>query len=82
MNQWKVEDHALIQTFEFGSFEQAMLFMQSAVPFINHMDHHPTWTNVYNQVHVKLTTHDAGDTVTEKDWELARFLDDLYLKQN
>ncbi|MHA8051221.1 4a-hydroxytetrahydrobiopterin dehydratase [Aquirufa sp. ROCK-SH2] len=81
MNQWKLEEQALIKTFEFASFEQAMVFMQSAVPFINNTDHHPIWTNVYNKVHVKLTTHDAGNMVTEKDWVLARFLDQIYLEQ-
>ncbi|MHA8065494.1 4a-hydroxytetrahydrobiopterin dehydratase [Aquirufa sp. ROCK2-A2] len=82
INQWKLVDHALIKTFEFASFEQALLFMQSAVPFINETDHHPNWTNVYNKVHVKLNTHDAGNVVTEKDWVLARFLDEIYIKQN
>jgi 4a-hydroxytetrahydrobiopterin dehydratase len=42
------------------------------------MNHHPEWTNVYNRVMVRLTTHDAGHTVTPKDWELAQVLDDHY----
>jgi len=41
------------------------------------MDHHPLWTNVYNKVEVWLSTHDAGDIVTEKDRNLAAIIDKL-----
>jgi 4a-hydroxytetrahydrobiopterin dehydratase len=41
------------------------------------MNHHPTWTNTYNVVQVELSTHDAGDVVTEKDHTLAKAIDKL-----
>ncbi len=41
------------------------------------MDHHPRWTNVYNQVEIWLNTHDAGEVVTEKDHQLADLIDQL-----
>ncbi len=41
------------------------------------MDHHPFWTNVYNKVTIELTTHDAGNTVTEKDRKLAAAIDKI-----
>lgn len=41
------------------------------------MNHHPNWSNVYNTVSFKLTTHDAGNTVTEKDKKLAAAIDTL-----
>jgi 4a-hydroxytetrahydrobiopterin dehydratase len=41
------------------------------------MDHHPNWTNVYNKVSIALSTHDAGNTVTEKDRKLAAIIDKL-----
>jgi 4a-hydroxytetrahydrobiopterin dehydratase len=39
------------------------------------MDHHPLWTNVYNKVEIWLSTHDAGDIVTDKDRKLAKTID-------
>ena len=40
-------------------------------------DHHPLWTNVYNKVEIWLSTHDAGDIVTEKDKALAKAIDKI-----
>jgi 4a-hydroxytetrahydrobiopterin dehydratase len=41
------------------------------------MDHHPEWTNTYNKVSFRLSTHDAGDKVTEKDRKLAKAIDEV-----
>jgi 4a-hydroxytetrahydrobiopterin dehydratase len=78
MSTWKEENQVLIKTFTFASFEEAMQFMQNATPFISETDHHPTWSNTYNRVEVKLTTHDAGNKITDKDRKLAEYLDKLY----
>jgi 4a-hydroxytetrahydrobiopterin dehydratase len=78
MSTWKEENNSLIKTFEFSSFEEAMQFMQNATPFISETDHHPTWSNTYNRIEVKLTTHDAGNKITEKDRKLATYLDKLH----
>jgi 4a-hydroxytetrahydrobiopterin dehydratase len=40
-------------------------------------NHHPFWTNVYNKVSIELSTHDAGDIITEKDHALAKAIDKL-----
>ena len=39
--------------------------------------HHPNWSNVWNTVDISLTTHDAGNTITEKDRTLAKAIDEL-----
>ena len=78
MTTWKTTNQSLEKTFEFHTFEEAMQFMQDATPFISQTDHHPTWSNTYNRVQVIITTHDAGNQVTEKDHTLANYLDELF----
>ena len=75
---WVNENNALLKTYIFADFEAAMHFMQLAAKSIAVQNHHPEWTNVYNKVSVKLTTHDAGNTITEKDEMLAVMFDEVY----
>lgn len=75
---WKEENNALTRTYEFKDFVAAIAFMVNAAMYINSLNHHPEWTNVYNKVMVKLQTHDAGNTVTDKDRDLAKVLDKVY----
>lgn len=77
MNNWKEENNALHKTFVFGGFPEAMAWMVKASYAIEKLNHHPEWTNVYNRVEVKLTTHDAGNQITELDGKLADILDGI-----
>lgn len=74
---WNEEDNKLYRKFEFRNFSEAFAFMTRVALAAEKMDHHPLWTNVYNQVEVWLSTHDAGDVVTDKDRELAKKIDAL-----
>ena len=58
-------------------FSEAFAFMTRVAIEAEKMDHHPLWTNVYNKVEIWLSTHDAGDIVTEKDHKLAKKIDAL-----
>ena len=69
---------ALLQTYKFANFPAAMAFMALVAPVAEAADHHPEWSNVYNRVEVRLTTHDAGG-VTEKDIKLAQHMESIYL---
>ena len=64
---------AIRKEFLFKDFKEAFSFMTAVALKAEEMGHHPEWYNVYNQVHVELTTHDAGG-VTEKDFLLADFM--------
>jgi len=68
---WTEENNSLNRTFKFVDFKQAFSFMTEIAFYAEKMDHHPNWSNVYNKVQIKLTTHDAGNIVTEKDRKLA-----------
>jgi 4a-hydroxytetrahydrobiopterin dehydratase len=74
---WKEADNKLTQTFEFKDFTEAFAFMMRVAFLAESQQHHPNWSNVYNKVTIELTTHDKGNTVTEKDRELAKAIDDL-----
>lgn len=75
---WTEENNSLHHTFEFSDFSQAFAFMTRVALAAEKMDHHPRWTNVYNTVEIWLSTHDAGNTVTKKDHDLAKQIDKIF----
>ena len=74
---WKEIDNRLIAEFQFDDFISAFAFMTKVAILAEKMDHHPFWTNVYNKVTIELSTHDAGNIVTEKDHQLAKEIDKI-----
>ena len=74
---WKEENNELYKKFVFKNFSEAFAFMTRVAFEAEKMDHHPKWANVYNQVEIWLSTHDAGNIVTEKDQQLAKKIDAL-----
>ena len=74
---WSDQNNKLYRKFQFKDFSEAFAFMTRVALIAEKMDHHPLWTNVYNTVEVWLSTHDAGDVVTDKDRKLAGAIDKL-----
>lgn len=74
---WIEENHKLKNVFQFKDFIEAFAFMTKVAMLAEKMNHHPSWYNVYNKVTIELTTHDAGNIVTEKDRNLAQAIDKL-----
>jgi len=72
--RWRLQEKALLADWVFADFLQAMAFMQEAVA--HRSDHHPEWSNVYNRVSVRLTTHDSGG-VTQSDVALAQAMNSI-----
>ncbi|MGH2553004.1 MAG: 4a-hydroxytetrahydrobiopterin dehydratase [Chitinophagaceae bacterium] len=72
---WQETDNKLYKKFQFRNFSEAVAFMTRVAIEAEKMDHHPLWTNVYNTVEIWLSTHDAGNIVTEKDLELSKKID-------
>jgi 4a-hydroxytetrahydrobiopterin dehydratase len=77
---WKEDNNKLQKSFAFKDFREAFAFMTEVAKTVDEMDHHPFWTNMYNQVTFELNTHDAGDIVTEKDKKLAEAIDEIFEK--
>jgi 4a-hydroxytetrahydrobiopterin dehydratase len=74
---WSETGNKLYKKFEFSNFSEAFAFMTRVAIEAEKMNHHPLWTNVWNRVEIWLSTHDAGDIVTEKDRKLAEKIDAL-----
>jgi 4a-hydroxytetrahydrobiopterin dehydratase len=75
---WVFEDgrKALVRTLKFKDFNEAFAFLTRVALHAEKVDHHPEFTNVWNRVDFRLTSHDAGG-VTERDTELAKAINSL-----
>jgi len=74
---WEEKNKSLYRKFEFKDFSEAFAFMTRVALIAEKMNHHPKWTNVWNSVEFWLSTHDAGDVITDKDRKLAERIDAL-----
>jgi 4a-hydroxytetrahydrobiopterin dehydratase len=69
---WKKQNNKLYKKFTFKDFSEAFAFMTRVALIAEKMDHHPEWKNTYNELEIWLSTHSAGDVVTEKDHKLSK----------
>ncbi|CAI8202729.1 MAG: Putative pterin-4-alpha-carbinolamine dehydratase [Bacteroidia bacterium] len=76
-SEWVLMNEVIQRKFVFDDFIEAFSFMTSVAIIAEKQNHHPNWENVYNQVIVNLSTHDA-DGITEKDFKLAQKMDQLF----
>jgi 4a-hydroxytetrahydrobiopterin dehydratase len=74
---WEEKNNFLVKEFVFNDFKEAFSFMTRVAELAEAMNHHPLWTNAYNKVTIQLNTHDAGNTITKKDRDLAKAIDAL-----
>ena len=74
---WQHDNDTLVRDWKFGSFVEAFGFMTKVALLAEKVDHHPNWSNVYNEVTIRLTSHDANNTVTQKDVQLAQAINDI-----
>lgn len=71
LDGWEFKDDGIEKDFEFRDFVRAFSFMTRVAILAEGMNHHPEWSNVYNKVHIRLSTHDAGNRITDSDLKLA-----------
>lgn len=76
LDGWQIRDEKLHKKFEFENFVMAFGFMTRVALVAEASEHHPEWSNVWNQVEIDLTTHDAGG-ISRHDFELATKIDEL-----
>lgn len=75
---WTEADNQLQATFVFKDFSQAFAFMTEVAMLAEKQDHHPNWYNVWNRVEIRLSTHSAGNVVTDRDRKLAAGIDKIF----
>jgi 4a-hydroxytetrahydrobiopterin dehydratase len=73
MNGWELKDGKLQKSFRFSNFIEAFSFMTRIALEAEKINHHPEWSNVYNTVTIKLSTHDTGG-ITDYDIKLANII--------
>lgn len=78
LDGWSFEDDTITKDFSFPDFKEAISFMVRVGFEAEALVHHPDWSNVYNSVSIRLSTHDAGGMVTEKDIKLAKAIEKIY----
>lgn len=74
---WEETDNQLKRSFTFSDFSEAFAFMTRVALIAEKQNHHPNWSNTWNTVDITLSTHDAGDIITDKDRQLAAAIDEL-----
>ena len=74
--QWNEIDNTITKAFEFNSYLDGIDFVNAVANVAEQENHHPDISIGYCKVTISLTTHDAG-TITEKDYKLAKLIDDL-----
>lgn len=72
---WRIGSGTIERTWDFADFRVAFDFMTRVAADAEALDHHPDWSNVYRRVAVRLSTHEAGNQVTERDLALAACMD-------
>jgi 4a-hydroxytetrahydrobiopterin dehydratase len=72
---WIEVNNGLEKSFEFKDFSEAFAFMTRVAMLAERQNHHPTFTNTWNKVHLRLSTHEAGNTITQRDHRLAQSID-------
>ena len=77
LTDWKKEGEFIRRDFEFQNFCEAFGFMTAIALEAEKQNHHPDWHNVYNRLHILLSTHDAKG-LTQKDIRLAETIDRLF----
>ena len=74
---WTESDNKLNREFKFKDFNEAISFINRIAVVSEESNHHPEIYNVYNKVIISLCTHDQGSVITDKDYDLAKKIDDI-----
>jgi 4a-hydroxytetrahydrobiopterin dehydratase len=75
--QWTTLENSLYKKMIFSDFSEAFAYMTRVAMLCEQQQHHVSWSNVWNTVEMHLSTHDAGNIITDKDYKLAQAIDGI-----
>lgn len=75
--EWQIRDNGLHRELIFRDFADAFSLMTSVAFIAERMSHHPEWSNVYNRLTIRLSTHDVGG-LSDNDFAMAAEISELY----
>lgn len=76
LDGWTYENGSISKSFVFKDFKEAFSVMTRIAFEAEQQNHHPYWENVYNQLTIKLNTHDVGG-ITQNDFDLAAIIEQI-----
>jgi len=77
---WAYENGSICKSYVFTDFKEAFSVMTRIAFEAEQQNHHPNWENVYNQLTIKLNTHDVGG-ITQNDFILAKSIESIINKK-
>lgn len=77
LDGWTLDNGKLLKVYVFIDFKSALVFINQLGEVSEKLNHHPEILNIWNKVTLRLSTHDAGNRITEKDLTLARAIQSL-----
>lgn len=77
LSEWTVEESTLVRKIAFPSFRDAVAAIVRISFEAEDTNHHPELINCYNSLEIRLSTHDAGGKITDKDLRLAALIEEV-----
>lgn len=77
LKKWALIENSINRKLEFKTFVEAFSFMTAIAMEAEKLSHHPDWSNSYNKVSIKLSTH-SSNGITQLDLDLANIIDKIY----
>ena len=77
LDDWERDGDRISKTFKFDTYLAGLAFASTVGTIAEGFDHHPDMAIGYRKVTVSFTTHDAGDKLSQKDFDVAAAIDAL-----
>jgi 4a-hydroxytetrahydrobiopterin dehydratase len=77
LSGWQTDGTTISKTFTFDKYLEGTAFASAVGVVCEGINHHPDMHIGYKRVSVSFTTHDTGNTLTDKDFDCATAIEAL-----